>query len=109
MHILIKSMALSRANYLGRLRGKELMDHEVSQIIHSYRRRISVAASNANANCLFARLSQRGEGAREAATRRHSMMARDEASRRDKEAHFMANIRGRGDKRLGSLESNPPR
>ena len=57
----------------------------------------------AQAHCLVNRLGFIGEGAKAAAGRRDLARRLEEGRRRDRQAHFLAHVRGQGLSRVGQL------
>ena len=92
----ITAMAESRVLYLSRESGKTVTDGWRSVVLAQYRRFFSVQFVKVQAACLTTRLGHLGEGAREAAMRRVDLMDQEERARREREAFFMAYVRGRG-------------
>ena len=89
-------MAEARVEAKARSRGRPASEHELGVVIGDIRRSQSLAFVRAQALCLRARLSQLGEGAREAAGRRQQALLEEERRSRDRVAHYQAHLRGRG-------------
>ena len=96
VHNLIDILAMARLKKVGLQRGRPGSDQELAIITSQLRRRISAATIRANFTLLLERLSQVGEGARRAEGRRGLERMEEERMRRDREAQWLARVRGVG-------------
>ena len=96
----IKALAESRVLFLSRESGRPVTDGWRSVVLGQYRRHFSVLFVRVQATCLTARMGHLGAEARQGAGRRRDLMALEERSRREAEAHFAAYVRGRGRRNL---------
>ena len=102
LHVLLKRLAEARANNVARAMGRPTSVSEAGMILAQYRRVLACTFVRAQASCLLARLGHMDEGARQAATRRQVTLREEDLSRREAQAFFQANVRGRGP-RVGRL------
>ena len=103
LHSLIRVMAESRVLANAHSTGYVAGEGELSCTIGSIRRVLSCAFMRAQALCLLARLGQLGPGARGAADRRVTALRAEQARRQETRANWLANVRGRGLSRVGSI------
>ena len=96
VHNLISSLADARLKKVGLQRGRAGSDQELAIITSQLRRRISRATIRANYTLLLERMAQVGAGAARAATRREWVGAEEERMKRDREAQWLARVRGVG-------------
>ena len=95
IHDLLEKIASLKAQSLSRSRGRPVSDQERALILHQYRRRLSITAVRAQAQCLLARTGHLNQGARDAAGRRKEVREQVERGKLDRAAHYEAHIRGR--------------
>ena len=81
---------------LGLAKGRELSDRERAKVLSDYRRILSVTAARASSGCLIGRLARFGPAFRAAAKRREWVRKEGERMEEEREAHWRANVRGRG-------------
>ena len=74
---------------------------ELGVIINQVRKYLSTSFIRAQSLCLINRLCYPGEGVQAAAGRRSVAKQMEESRRRDRQATYMAHIRGRGLSREG--------
>ena len=67
------------------------------------RRDLSLDFVRSNALCVLTRIGQVGGGAQAAAQRREQAGREEEARKRERMAHYMAHVRGRGVRRAGEI------
>ena len=79
-----------------RSRGREASDNELGVVISQIRKYLSTSFIRAQSLCLLNRLGFLGEGAKAAAGRRNLAKRLEEGRKRDRQAHYLAHIRGRG-------------
>ena len=103
LHSLIKILGESRVAARGQARGWEGGDGELGLVLGQIRRTLSCTFVRAQALCLLSRLGQLGPGAKSAADRRVVAQRAELARRREAQAHWLANIKGRGLGRVGSI------
>ena len=96
VHNLIDILATARLKKVGLQRGRPGSDQELAIITSQLRRRISAATVRASFTLLLERMSQVGEGARRAEGRRGLERMEEERMRRDREAQWLARVRGVG-------------
>ena len=96
VHNLISSLADARLKKVGLQRGRAGSDQELAIINSQLRRRISSATIRANYTLLLERMAQVGAGAGRAETRREWVRAEEERMKRDREAQWLARVRGVG-------------
>ena len=80
----------------GMAKGRPGSDQELAIITSQLRRRISSATVRANFTCLLERMAQVGEGAKRAGKRRSWERLEEERMRRDRQAQWLARVRGVG-------------
>ena len=83
--------------------GRQMSDKELGVIVNQVRKYLSTSFVRAQSLCLINRLSYLGEGAQAAAGRRIVARQLEEGRRRDRQATYMAHIRGRGLSREGQI------
>ena len=71
--------------------------------LHGYRRRLSITAVRAQAQCLLSRTGHLGQAAREAANRRKVVREQVDRAKEDIAVHFEAHVRGRRLHHVGRL------
>ena len=103
MHSLVRVLAESKVALVSRARGWEGSDKELGMYMSQIRKYLSTAFIKAQSLCLINRLAHLGEGAKAAAARRVLAKRLDEGRRRDRMAHFLAHMRGRGLSREGQV------
>ena len=81
---------------MGLAMGRELSDRERAKVLSDYRRVLSVTAARATSGCLIGRLARFGPAFRAAAKRREWVRREGERMDEEREAHWTANVRGRG-------------
>ena len=91
LHSLLDLLADLKVKRLGLARGRELSDRERARVLSDYRRILSVTAARASSGCLIGRLARFGPAFRAAAKRREG-----ERMEEEREAHWRANVVGRG-------------
>ena len=77
-------------------RGRPGSDQELAIITSQLRRRISAATARASFTLLLERMTKVGEGATRAEGRRGLERMEEERMRRDREAQWLARVRGVG-------------
>ena len=80
-----------------------MSDKELGVIVSQVRKYLSTSFIRAQSLCLINRLCYLGEGAQAAAGRRSVAKQMEESRRRDRQATYMAHIRGRGLSREGQI------
>ena len=103
LHSLVKTIADTKVASRARALGREASDKELGVVVSQVRKFLSVAFVRAQALCLVNRLGFIGEGAKAAAGRRDLARRLEEGRRRDRQAHFLAHVRGQGLSRVGQL------
>ena len=103
VHHLLNKLSTIKAKAHSRAIGRPVSEHERAGILHYFRRRLSIAAVRAQAQCLLARTGHLGDGARQAAQRRKQVRQSAERNRVDMAAHYTAHVRGRGLHQFGGL------
>ena len=83
--------------------GRQMSDKELGVIVNQVRKYLSTSFIRAQSLCLINRLSYLGEGAQAAAGRRTLAKQLEEGRRRERQASYMAHIRGRGLSREGQI------
>ena len=96
LHSLLDLLADLKVKRLGLARGRELSDRERARVLSDYRRILSVTAARASSGCLIGRLARFGPAFRAAAKRREWVRREGERMEEEREAHWRANVRGRG-------------
>ena len=89
LHDLVSHMADSKAKFLSYSRGKPMSENERSSVLSGIRRRLSVVAVRAQAQCLLARMGHLGVGAAQAAEHRSRVRGVADAER-ERQAHHEA-------------------
>ena len=74
-----------------------------ADIIAQQEQDLSLDFVRSNALCVLARIGQVGDGARAAAQRREQAGREEEARRRERMAHYLAHVRGRGVNGAGNI------
>ena len=103
LHDLVRTMAECRVAARARARGWPASDWELGEVMGKIRRDLSLDFVRSNALCVLARIGQVGGGARAAAQRREQAGREEEARKRERMAHYLAHIRGRGVNRAGEI------
>ena len=96
LHSLLDLLADLKVKRLGLAKGRELSDRERTKVLSDYRRILSVTAARASSGCLIGRLARFGPAFRAAAKRREWVRSEGERMEEEREAHWRANVRGRG-------------
>ena len=96
VHNLIEALAATKLKKQGMAKGRPGSDQELAIITSQLRRRISSATVRANFTCLLERMAQVGEGAKRAGKRRSWERVEEERMRRDRQAQWLARVRGVG-------------
>ena len=103
MHSLVKVIAETKVANTARALGRDLSDKELGIVVSQVRKYLSISFIRAQSLCLLNRLCFLGEGAVAAAGRRDLTRRLEEGRRRDRQASYMAHIRGRGLSREGQI------
>ena len=103
LHDLLSRFASCRVDALGRSSGRPVSEEERGQILHWFRRELSVTAVRAQASCLLSRLGHMGPGAKDAARRRELSKQVEEMVKRHARAHWEAGVRGQRLLHVGRL------
>ena len=103
LHSLVKVLAETKLAAKARSLGRQMSEKELGIIVNQVRRYLSSSFIRAQSLCLINRLSYLGEGAQAAAGRRVVARQLEEGRRRDRQATYMAHIRGRGLSREGQI------
>ena len=103
LHDLVRTMAECRVAARARARGWPASDWELGEVMGKIRRDLSLDFVRSNALCVLARIGQVGGGARAAAQRREQAGREEEARKRERMAHYLAHVRGRGVNRAGEI------
>ena len=101
LHSLVKTLAESQVAAKARSMGREASDNELGVVISQVRKYLSTSFIRAQSLCLLNRLGFLGEGANPAAGRRILAKRLEEGRKRDRQAHYLAHICGRGLSREG--------
>jgi hypothetical protein len=96
LHDLVRTVAECRVAAQARTRGWPGSDWELGEVMGKVRSDLSLDFVRANALCVLARIGQVGGGARAAAQRRDQAGRDEEARKRERMAHYLAHVRGRG-------------
>ena len=70
VHDLLQALATLKAEALSHSTGYPVSNNDRAAILHQYRRRLSITAVRAQAQCLLSRTGHLGQGAKDAADRR---------------------------------------
>jgi hypothetical protein len=103
LHTLVKTLADCKVAAKARALGRDISDKELGIIVTQIRKYLSTSFIRAQGLCLINRLSYLGEGAQAAAGRRQLAASLEEGRRRDRQAHHLAHVRGRGLSREGQI------
>ena len=103
LHSLVKTISDTKVAAKARALGREASDKELGLVVTQVRKYLSVAFIRAQSLCLVNRLGFIGEGAKAAAGRRELVKRLEEGRKRERQAHFLAHIRGQGLSRVGQL------
>ena len=106
MHSLVKTIAETEVATKARALGRDLSDKELGIVVTQVRKYLCTSFIRAQSLCLINRLCFLGEGAVAAAGRRDLARRLEEGRRRDRQATFLAHIRGRGLSREGQIFAN---
>ena len=101
LHSLVRILAEWKVALVSKNRGWEGSDKELGMYMSQIRKYLSTAFTKAQSICLINRLAHLGEGAKAAAARRDLAKRLEEGRRRDRQAHFLAHMRGKGLSREG--------
>ena len=101
VHTLVQSLATSRARTVALQRGRECSEGELAVIVGEVRRRLSVAAVKAQADCLLNRMSSIGQGAVAAGKRRQWARWEEEMWRQAQMAHRVSQLNSKAVRRQG--------
>jgi hypothetical protein len=96
VHNLSDTLATARLKKVGLQRGRPGSDQEPAIITSQLRRRISAATVRASFTLLLETMTQVGKGARRAESRRGLERMEEERMKRDREAQWLARVRGVG-------------
>ena len=103
LHNLVKVIAETKLATKSRSLGRAMSDSELGIIVSQVRKYLSTSFIRAQSLCLINRLGFLGEGAQAAAGRRSIAKQLEEGRRRDRQAHYLAHVRGRGLARQGQI------
>ena len=103
LHIPVQVLAQSKVAVVSKQRGWEGSDKELGMYTSQIRKYLSVAFTKAQSLCLLNRLAHFGEGVKAAAARRDLAKRLEEGRRRDRQAHFLAHMSGKGLSREGQI------
>ena len=103
MHSLVKVIAETKVANKARALGRDMSDKELGIVVSQVRKYLSISFIRAQSLCLLNRLCFLGEGAVAAAGRRDLTRRLEEGRRRDRQACYLAHIRGRGLSREGQI------
>ena len=103
LHSLVKVIAETKVANKARALGRDMSDKELGIVVSQVRKYLSTSFVRAQSLCLLNRLCFLGEGAVAAAGRRDLTRRLEEGRRRDRQASYMAHIRGRGLSREGQI------
>ena len=90
------TLAETQVAVKARSMGREASDNELGVVISQVRKYLSTAFIRAQSLCLLNRLGYLVEGAKSAVGRRNLAQRLEDGRRRDRQAHYLAHIRGRG-------------
>ena len=93
VHQLLDAMSDSRVRKVVMIGGKVDTDREKGEVIGQLRRQLSTTCVRAAMSCLLDRMHQVGEGSGLAAKRREVNWKVEEAMKREREKHWLANAR----------------
>ena len=93
LHGLLEKLANLRAEGQSRSIGQPVSSQERALFLHHIRRRLSITAVRAQAQCLLAKTGHLSQGAREAAGRRRVVREQAERAREDRAVHWEALFR----------------
>ena len=103
LHSLVKSISETKLATKSRALGRAMSDKELGMIVAQVRKFLSTSFVRAQGLCLLNRLCFLGEGARAAMGRRELLTRLEEARRRERQASYLAHVRGRGLSREGQI------
>ena len=106
LHNLVKVLGENKVAMQARATGREASENEQGIIISQIRKFLSTAFVRAQSLCLINRLAHLGDGAKAAAGRRNLTKRLEIGTKREREAHFAAHIRGMGLSRVGQIFVN---
>ena len=106
VHSLVQSLASCRAKTVALQRGRECGEGELGVIVGEIRRRVSVAAVKAQADCLLNRMSSIGQGAVAAGKRRQWALWEEDRCRRAQRAHLISQLNSKQIRRHGFFKLN---
>ena len=101
VHSLVQNLATSRAKSVALQRGREGGEGELAGIVGEVRRRLSVAAVKAQADCLLNRMSSIGKGAVAAGKRRQWAMWEEDRWKKGEKAHMVSRLNSKQIRRQG--------
>ena len=103
LHSLVKTIADVKVAAKARALGREISDKELGIVVAQVRKYLSVTFIRAQSLCLLNRLGFLGEGAKAAAGRRDLAKRLEEGRRRERQASYLAHVRGQGLSRTGQI------
>ena len=103
LHSLVKVLSETKLATKARALGREMSDKELGIIVTQVRKYLSTSFIRAQSLCLINRLSFLDEGAQAATGRRSVAKQMEEGRRRERQAHYLAHVRGRGLSREGQI------
>ena len=101
LHSLVQICAESKVDHLCRSTGRPELEGQLSVIVSQYRRLLSTCIVRAQAQCLLSRVGVISPQARQAAQRREVAGRMERQLREDRQAQWMASLRGPGWARQG--------
>ena len=81
---------------MARAHGREISDKDLGIVVAQVRKYLSVTFIRAQSLCLLNRLGFLGEGEKAAAGRRDLAKRLEEGRRRERQASYLAHVRGQG-------------
>ena len=94
LHSLVKTISDTKVSAMARALGREASDKELGLVVTQVRKYLSVAFVGAQSLCLVNWLGFIGEGAKAAAGRRELIKKLEEGRKPERQAHFLAHVRG---------------
>ena len=101
LHDLLDRLATLKAESHSHNIGRAVSDQERALFLHYYRRRLSITAVRAQAQCLLARTGHLSQGVVEAAGCQRVVREKVERRREERAIHWEAPVRGGGSIMLG--------
>ena len=101
LHSLIKLLGEQRVIAQARARGRPASNRELGIVTSQIRRVLSTSFIRAQSSCMLSRVGYLGRGGASAGERRNLMMRKEESYRKEREANYLAHVRGRGLSRVG--------